>query len=412
MSHQKILAFVFSLLIIAGACKNNDTTDKTPSDIELDTKSAKIVDADNRFGLELFQKINETDTEGKNIMVSPLSVSLALAMTYNGAEGDTREQMEAMLHKSGLTPDDINRSYKTLVAALKSHDVKVALDIANAIYYHQSFSVKDVFLNTNKTYYDAEVKALNFADSKNSLNTINGWVKNKTRNKIETILDDLSPQDVMVLLNAVYFNGEWTYRFDKENTADRDFTLKNGSTKKVPTMLVQKNFNYFGHPQFEMVELPYGGGKYSMLVFLPKEGSTVNQTIGLLSSENINSWIGQMQIREMQVFLPKFEFEYHNKLNDELQALGMVDAFSSGAANLKGINETMQIFISDVIHKSYIKADERGTEAAAVTAVVIRLTAMPSVATFAVNRPFVFAIREKDTNAVLFVGKVLDPLQK
>ena len=411
MNYKKIGAIVFSLLIVAGACTNNDLSDKTPSNIELDTKSAKIVDADNRFGLELFQKINETDTEGKNIMISPLSVSLALAMAYNGAEGDTREQMEAMLHKLGLTPDDINHSYKTLVAALKSHDAKVTLDIANGIFYHQNFDVKNDFLNTNETYYGAEVKALDFTNGKNTLSTINGWVKNKTRDKIESILDVISPYDVMVLVNAVYFNGEWTYRFDKNNTTDRVFFYEDKSSQNIPTMMIKERFNHYRHDQFEMLELPYGGGKYSMLVFLPNEGSTINQTIKLLTSENINTWAGQMQSWEKKVFLPKFEFKYDNALSDELQAMGMTDAFLGSKANFRGITEAEQIYISEVMHKSYIKVDERGTEAAAVTGIVFENTSLNPDEIFAVDRPFVFAIKEKDTNAILFIGKVLDPKQ-
>ncbi|OFY03593.1 MAG: hypothetical protein A2W90_05990 [Bacteroidetes bacterium GWF2_42_66] len=411
MSYKKIFPIVFSLLIIASACTKNNPVDETPSDIEMSQKSAKIVESDNQFGMELFKKINAADTEGKNIMISPLSVSLALAMAYNGAEGDTKEQMEIMLHKLNLTPDEINQSYKTLVNALKSHDVKVALEIANAIFYHQDFSVKNDFLNINKEYYDAEVKALDFGNSKNTLETINGWVSDKTHEKIESILDVISPNDVMVLVNAVYFNGEWTYRFEKDNTADRVFFYEDGSNKNVPTMMIKEKFSYYEHSQFEMLELPYGGGKYSMLVFLPKEGITVNQTIGLLSPENISSWIGQMQSWEKKVFLPKFEFKYDNSLNDELQALGMVDAFLPAKANFKGITEAQQIFISEVMHKSYIKVDERGTEAAAVTGITFETTSAGPNDIFAVDHPFAFAIKEKDTNAILFIGKVLDPKQ-
>ncbi|MDX9880514.1 MAG: serpin family protein [Prolixibacteraceae bacterium] len=411
MSYKKFFAAIFSLLIIAGACTNDDPIDGMPSDITLNQKSAKIVESDNQFGLELFREINETDTEGKNIMVSPLSVSLALAMAYNGAGGDTKSQMETMLHKLNLTPDEINQSYKNLVAALKSHDVKVALEIANGIFYHQDFSVKNDFLNANITYYDAEVKALDFGNSKNTLETINGWVNKKTHEKIESILDVISPNDVMVLVNAVYFNGEWTYRFEKDNTADRVFFYEDGSNRNIPTMMIKEKFAYYEHSQFEMLELPYGGGKYSMLVFLPKEKTTVDQTIGLLTPENMTSWTGQMQIREKKVFLPKFEFKYDNALSDDLQALGMTDAFLPGKADFKGISD-IQIYISEVMHKSYIKVDERGTEAAAVTGIVFENTSTGANDVFAVDRPFAFAIREKDTNAILFIGKVTDPEQE
>ncbi|MDX9880513.1 MAG: serpin family protein [Prolixibacteraceae bacterium] len=410
MNSKKIFLIIFPLLFLTGACTDHNPVGEPPTDIEMNLKSAKIIESDNRFGLELFRKINETDTEEKNIMISPLSVSLALAMVYNGAEGETREQMEEMLHKAGLTPDEINQSYKTLVTALKSHDVKVALEIANAIFYRDNFPVKNDFLVANKNFYDAEVKALDFANTGKTLETINGWVDDKTHNKIEQILDDIDPLDVMVLLNAIYFNGEWTYRFEKENTTDRAFYFADGSNKNVPTMRIEEKFNYYQNNQIEMIELPYGGGKYSMLVFLPKTGNPIDQTINLLSPENIESWTNQMTSRQKLVYLPKFEFKYGKKLNNELQSLGMTDAFN-GKANFKGISDIF-IYISEVIHKSYIKVDERGTEAAAVTAVVIRLTSSGADDIFAVDRPFAFAIREKDTNAILFIGKVTNPLQQ
>ncbi len=410
MKQLKIFPVIL-LLFITGACNNDDPLDLPPSEIKLTEKSAEIIKADNQFGLELFQKINETDTNGKNIMISPLSVSMALAMAYNGAEGTTKEQMEDMLHKLNFTLDEINQSYQTLVDALISHDVKVELNIANGIFYDENFNVKNDFLNTNADYYNAEIKALDFANGENTLNTINGWVKNKTNEKIKSILDNISPYDVMVLVNAVYFNGEWTYRFEKDNTTKRVFFFEDGSNTNVPTMMIKEKFNYYKHDNFEMLELPYGGRKYSMLVFLPDEETTVNEMVNMLSSENMNKWIGKMGEWEKRVFMPKFEFKYDNGLNDELQALGMKDAFTQNDANFRGITEDQRIYISEVMHKSYIKIDEKGTEAAAVTSVTFITTGDSNNDIFAVDHPFVFAIREKDTNGILFIGKVLNPEQ-
>lgn len=411
MKHYKYLILFVAILFLGNAC-TDDPIDLPPSDIEVTLKSAQIVEADNEFGLDLFRKINETATEEKNTMISPLSVSLALAMAYNGAEGTTKEQMEDMLHKLDLTPDEINQSYQSLVNALREHDSKVDLDIANAIFYHDDFNLKTDFINTNKQYYSAEVKDLDFGNSGKTLQTINGWVKNKTRNKIDKILDVIGPSDVMVLLNAVYFNAEWTYSFDKQSTSNRVFFFENGTDKNVPTMMIKEKFNYFNHNKFELLEMPYGGGKYSMLVFLPKEATSVDDMIGLLKPEDLNSWIENMNSWEKKVFLPKFEFAYENGLNDELKALGMVDAFSDSQANFRGITEEQQIFISEVKHKSYIKVDEKGTEAAAVTGVVFEATGVAPNEVFAADHPFVFAIREKDTNSILFIGKVIDPTLK
>ena len=412
MNYSKLLPFILICLLISASCTNDDPIDLPPSDIELNLKSAKVVESDNQFGIELFQKINSTDKEGKNIMISPLSVSLALAMAYNGAEGITKEQMENMLHKMNMTPDEINKSYKTLVEALKSHDAKVELDIANGIFYHHDFTLKNYFLSTNKEYYNAEVKSLDFGNSKNTLETVNGWVRNKTHEKIESILDVISPYDVMVLVNAVYFNGEWTYRFEKDNTANRVFFYEDGSSSSIPTMMIKEKFNYYKNDNFEILEMPYGGKKFSMLVFLPTEKNSINQMVSLLNPDDISNWISKLEPWEKKVFMPKFEFKYDNGLNDELQALGMLDAFSQTDANFKGITEDQQIYISEVMHKSYIKVDEKGTEAAAVTGITFETTSVGISDIFAVDHPFVFAIKEKDTNAILFIGKVLNPQQK
>lgn len=411
MNLKKLLPSIFFSLIIASACTNEDPIDPTPSEIAVNVKSANIIKADNQFGLELFQKINETDTENKNIMISPLSISLALGMAYNGAEGTTREQMEYMLHKINLSPDDINQSYKTLVEALRGHDVRVEMDIANAIFYNEDFSIKNDFLNTNKSFYDAEVKALDFGNSKNTLETINGWVKTNTKEKIKSIIDNISTQDAMVLANAIYFNGEWTYQFEKSNTDNRVFFFENGTNSQVPTMMIKEKFNYYKHDNFEMLELPYGGKKFSMIVMLPNDNTDVNQLVKMLNPQDMEEWVNKMEPWEKKVFLPKIEFAYDKGLNEELKALGMTDAFSDTKANFNGITEEPQIFISKIKHKSYIKVDEKGTEAAAVTAIVFRTTSVGTDEVFAADHPFVFVIKEKDTNAILFIGKVLNPEQ-
>jgi len=370
-------------------------------------KSATIVAADNQFGFELFKKVNASQDEPKNTMVSPLSVSLALAMLYNGAEGNTKAQMQEMLHKTGLTPDDLNKSYKDLVAGLTSHDPKVELSISNAIYYRNGFDVKNTFITTNQNYYQAEVAGLDFAKEAETLSTVNGWVNTHTKGKIDKIIEQVNPDDVMYLLNAIYFNGEWTYRFDPTHTYNQPFTKEDNSAVQVPMMSIKNPFNYLRNNDFELLEMPYGGGKYSMLIFLPQDGKTTNQVISQLNPESLNGWMSQMTEVEKEVYLPKFEFKFDNSLVDELKALGMTDAFSM--ANLKGISEQADLVVSEVMHKTYIKVDERGTEAAAVTAITIEVTSVGPDNSFRADHPFVFAIREKDTQAILFIGKVTDP---
>ena len=403
----------FSLLVVfcvfISSCKqesvNESVTDLTPSE-----KSAKIIAADNQFGLEIFQKINGSLTEQKNTMISPMSISLALAMVYNGSEGNTKTQMETMLHKSGLTPDDINQDYKDLVTALVSHDPKVELSISNAMFYRNTFAVKSDFVSTNKDYYEAEVAGLDFTKNAETLNKVNGWVNSKTKGKIDKIIDQVNPEDIMYILNAIYFNGEWKYRFDAKQTSNQSFTKEDNSVIQVPVMTIENQFNYYSASSFEMLEMPYGSGKFSMLVLLPKTGKKTDDVISLLTTNNLSDWISKLTETKKTVYLPKFEFKFDKSLIDNLQALGMTDAFDSGKADLTGISDEAQLFISEVMHKSYIKVDEKGTEAAAVTGVTVGLTSVGTdLAVFRADHPFVFIIREKDTNSILFIGKVIDP---
>lgn len=406
---QILLSLTLTLALVA--C-NEAESEPQVSNLVPTEKSAKIIAADNQFGFELFQKINASLDGPKNTMISPLSVSLALGMVYNGTEGNTRVQMEEMLHKEGLSPDDINKSYEDLVGALISHDPKVELSIANAIYYSNAFHVKEPFIATNREYYQAEVQALDFTNELLTLNTVNGWVNNKTKGKIEKIIEDVSPGSVMYLLNAIYFNGEWKFRFDPTKTSPMPFTKEDKTVVQVPTMKIENPFNYFSNSDFELLEMPYGSGKFSMLLFLPQDGKGTNDVISLLNPEKVSGWLGQMTEQKKEVFLPKFEFKFNKSLVDDLSALGMSDAFNEGLADLSGISQQAKLVISEVMHKTYIKVDERGTEAAAVTGITIDVTSVGPDKSLRVDHPFVFAIREKDTGAILFIGKVMDPLQQ
>ena len=406
---KRIISLIYLTLLLFACNKaaiESKVSDLTPTD-----KSAKIIAADNQFGFELFKKVNAALVEPKNTMISPLSVSLALAMVYNGAEGNTKTQMEQILHKANLAPDDINQSYKDLVTSLISHDPKVELSISNAIYYRNTFSIKNNFITTNQNYYQAEVAGLDFTNTTETLNAINSWVNTKTNGKIDKIIEVVKPEDVMYLLNAIYFNGQWTYQFDASQTLNLPFTMEDKSVIQVPTMYIENPFNYYADDNFKLLEMPYGSGKYSMLVFLPATGKTTDDVISLLNPENINSWLLKMTEQKKKVYLPKFEFKFDDSLVDELSALGMTDAFSEMQANFSGISDAAKLYISEVMHKTYIKVDERGTEAAAVTGITIGITAIGPDDLFKADHPFIFAIREKDTQSILFIGKVMNPIQ-
>jgi serpin B len=408
---MKTLSLLTICSLLLFSC-NQESDNQAINNITPTEKSAKIIAADNQFGLEIFQDINKLQTEQKNTMISPMSISLALAMVYNGTDGNTKSQVENMLHKSGLTSEDINQNYKDLVSALASHDSKVELNVSNAIFYRNTFPVKDDFISANKKFYEAEVSGLDFTKNTDAVNTINGWVNTKTKGKINKIIEQIRPEDIMFLLNAIYFNGEWKYRFDTDQTTSQLFIKEDNTSIQVPTMTIENSFNYYNDTNFEMLEMPYGSGKFSMLVLLPKTGKKTSDVISSISPNNLESWLSKLSETKKTVLLPKFEFKFDKSLVSNLQDLGMADAFDPAKANLSGISSAAKLFISEVMHKSYIKVDEKGTEAAAVTGVTVGTTSVgPDLAVFRADHPFVFLIREKDTNSILFVGKVVDPSQ-
>jgi serpin B len=381
---------------------------KDPKPIEVSAKSKMVIEGSNRFGFELLRQVWKEEAKENNLMISPLSVELALAMTYNGAGGSTKEAFEKVLHVAELPTQDLNTSLHDLTKALMEVDPRVTMEIANSIWYRNTFHVEDAFLETNKKYFDAEVRPLDFSDP-NSKKIINGWVDEKTHHKIPEIIDDIDPSSFMFLINAIYFNGKWKYRFDKKNTSRRPFYITPETTREVPMMTQKGNFLHTANDLFSAVELPYGRGNYSMVFLLPTPEKSLDEVVEALTPENWQQWLNAFDtLNDLTVYVPKFTFSYKKKLNDPLIDLGLGVAFS-GNADFSGINPDLDLCISEVRHKTFIKVDEEGTEAAAVTSVEIRFTSAGPGNTFLLDRPFLFVIREKYTNAVLFIGRVSHP---
>ncbi len=407
---------LFNILLILGitilfACEKN-SNGPLELHFHITKNTEKLIAADNEFGIDLFREVVANENEDSNIFMSPISVSIALAMTYNGAEGATKEAMENTLNKEGLTVEEINEIYKNLISGLLSVDPKVVLEIANSIWHDESFTVEEEFININQAYYDAEVNALDFK-APDARDIINGWVADKTHEKIPEIIDFIHPNAVMYLINAIYFNGLWKYEFDEENTAGEDFQLNDGSTINVQTMAQQQNFNYLSNDIFSAAELFYGQGNYSMIILLPQNDKSVDDVLYELNSESWNLWLASMQEKELVIHLPKFKFEYSDSLNQALVNLGMGIAFTWDA-DFSKINLYRDLKISRVLHKAFVEVNESGTEAAAVTAVeIVERTAEPGedqIIHFVVNKPFLFVIKEKETNAIIFIGKVMKPV--
>ncbi len=403
----KTILFILVTAILTVGC--DLFQDNIENEMNITEKSARLIEAGNEFGFELFKNIYASEKKYDNIMVSPLSVSLALAMTYNGANGETKTAMEKTLKVYGLTPDDINTSYRDLVEALKSLDPKVLLEIANAIFYRDGFTVENEFVSINKNYYDAEVSALDFG-SPEALNTINGWVADKTHDKIDQIIDNISRDHVMFLLNAIYFKGIWKSEFETKDTKELPFYLEDGSTIHIPTMQKSDTISYTTNNLFSAVRLPYGAGNYNMYLFLPNQENSVQDIVDKLDTDKWAEWMDSFsEPVNVDLTLPKLKYKYEIKLNNVLTDMGMGIAFT-GAADFTGINKNGGLSIDYVKHKTFIEVNEEGTEAAAVTIVAIRYTsAGPQNIPFYVNRPFLYAITEKDTGAILFIGTVKNP---
>jgi len=381
--------------------------EKKATDIVLNEKSAMLVENNNLFGYNLFEKVLSAEDANKNLMISPLSVSQALSMALNGANESTYEQMKSMLGYEGLSTTDINQSNQTIVNGLESHDPKVKMQIANSVWYRNDFSPKADFISNNKTFYEAEVSSYDPQKPDAAKEKMNNWVEDKTNGKIDQIIDNVSPDNVMFLINAVYFKGEWKTQFKKSQTKKVEFTLDNGTKINTETMIGEVKLSYYNEEKYSVVKLPYGQGKFNMVIFLPEEGYTTTDIAPLISKTNFETLENSTET-EREIYFPKFEFSYKNVLNDELAELGMTDAFNSDLADFKNITDA-GIYISKVNHKSYIKTDEEGSEAAAATSVEFEFTSIGPEGTIRIDRSFLFAIVEEDTNSILFIGKVYNP---
>jgi serpin B len=302
---------------------------------------------------------------------------------------------------------EINESYKNISTILTHLDSKVVFQIANSIWCRNDFQVIPAFLNDCHEYFDAEAASLDFS-SPSAVQTINNWVNSKTNGKIPTILDQIPPEVVMYLINAIYFKGTWTYQFDPAKTTDAVFTFSAGNTVSCRMMNQKTTYAYHATEQAQIIDLPYSNRSFSMTIILPKEGINIDQFAAELTRQQWDTFVNSLDSTEVDLSMPKFKVEYEKTLNDELSAMGMEIAFSD-FANFSRIAHA-SLAISEVKHKTFVDVDEEGTEAAAVTSVGITLTAMPLIPSMHVDRPFIFAIREHQSGTILFIGKIVNPV--
>jgi serine protease inhibitor len=365
----------------------------------------ELIERSNGFGLELFRRV-VADDERANVVLSPLSASMALGMTLNGAQAGTFDAMRSTLGFGGLSQSEINTAYRDLIDLLTALDPAVRFDIANAIWANETISFRDVFFQAVRASFDAEAASRDFGDSA-TLEEINDWVDEKTQGFIDSILDDLDPEMAMLLINAIYFEGQWTTRFDPDDTQPGSFTRADGSQVTVDMMrMTDAEISLGGGPGYQVAELPYGGGAFAMTVIVPQGQDARTFAAGL--DEAV--WAGIVgslsEPREIDLIaMPKLSIAYDAWLNDALRDMGMQVAFTP-QADFSGMSESVGLCIDFVRQKTMLEVDEAGTKAAAVTVVGMRPTSFFGLVA---DRPYILAIRERLSGTVLFMGLIGDP---
>jgi serine protease inhibitor len=364
----------------------------------------------NEFALELTVQLGRQDA-GQNVFLSPANVAVALAMTANGARGETLRSMLSALNLNTLDLETVNSNFAVLQALLVRDEPGATIAIANALWARAGIAFNADFLQRTQRFYDARIEALDF-DQPDAPKTINEWVRRQTNDKIPAIVERIPEEIILLLMSAIYFNGKWETPFNPEFTQDRPFYLLNGTTKELPTMYRSDDFEYLKGDGFQAVRLPYAGGGVRMVIILPDADRTLTQLMDQLSIENWESWREQFSVKEGQLYLPRFTTRYDKQLNQALSAMGMTEAFDDGRADFSGMRPVPPaLFISQVRHVAYVDVNEAGTEAAAVTSVEMGITSAMPTETFLmqVDRPFFFAIEETSTGSILFTGLITEP---
>lgn len=382
------------------------------------SSSVDIAVADNAFGFRLLNAVQTTAASG-NVVLSPVSAALNLSMVLNGADGQTRQEMLAALSFDGADVDAINTANEHLIKMIRTPADSITLSMADSLWVDSRHArLRSDYVNRMRTSYDAEMSDLDFSDP-NAAHRINGWASNETHGKIPKVVDRINPADLVLLLNAVYFKGIWTHKFDKSKTQQRDFTLSGGATRQVPRMAQSGRFEYFETTEMQAIRLPFGTGDLVMEVLLPANSSSLSALEAQLTAEHWKDWQGQYTPRPGTIELPRFELKSDYRLNGPLQSLGIKRAFDPHSAQLTGMLSSTpgqagvgRFFISSVLQSTYWKVDEEGSEAAAVTTTGIRAAAVARAEQpfqMIVDRPFFCAIQDQRSGALLFIGAIYDP---
>jgi serine protease inhibitor len=394
---KKVLAGIFMVALFVTGC-----TDKSVPESQSINVSADFSGKTSSFAFN-FWKAYEKE-EGGSYFLSPLSLNIALGMLLNGAEGETKAEIQNMLGFSDADLATINASYAEIIAKLPHVDSKVTNLVANSVWHASAFPVESAYLGDLKNSFSAQVFSKDFGNAA-TVNEINKWASDNTNGKIKTILEKIEPHQVLFLLNALYFKGDWTTPFDKDNTSKGMF-YGESKTSEQDFMYNLGEYAYADNADFQMLELPYGNEKYAFVALLPKAGS-VSSLISGLSQEKWNAAASEMKKQKIEVWLPKFEIETSKSLSKVLNILGMKKAFTD-AAELGKISKAKGLLVDFVKQDTYLSVDEKGSEAAAVTSIGVGVTSVPTYPQFRGDKPFAFAIVEKTSNTFQFIGKIAD----
>jgi serine protease inhibitor len=399
------IALPLLAVLLLGACGDIfRPAPETWSEIPLD---ARMVEGSTAFGLDLHRELAAAAPD-RNLFVSPASVGFALLMTARGGRGDTREEILGLLGLSGMSDEEIGEHAERWMTSLIDPERRVELAVANSMWIRDGFEVRQPFIDWNRTHLLAEVAQRDF-DNPATVREINDWVADATRGRITDLVAGLDPLDWLLLINALYFKADWTHAFDEGRTADWEFTRPDGSRVPVRMMSQRAKFRAYrtdaGH---ELVRLPYGSGRFEMVLALPAWGTDLPELTAALTGESLRGWLANERWSESEVMLPRFRMEWEGSLAEPLKALGMEIPFDPQRADFGEIDpEVGDLHVRRILQKTFVEVNERGTEAAAATKVVMGPTSAPPMVIF--DRPFFFAIHDRATQTLLFTGQVTDP---
>lgn len=409
---RNLIAAALVLASIAASCALVNGEDIVIANIPAPDPAvtSRVSSATDDFGFRLLNALAKDPTQ--NTIISPLGVATAFAMAYNGAAGDTKTEMAKTLALGSLGDEDINRANHYLMHTLAEADPAVQTEIANALWVQKDFPINPDFRTVCESFYDASAASLDFiGDPTGAAAAINSWVDKNTHHRIPVLVAAIRPDTRLMLTDAVYFKGRWSSPFKKAQTRSRPFHLLSGDSRQTAMMDQSGTYAYLENQSFQAIRLPYGNQRYAMYVFIPRKAAGLPDFIRSLDETHWTQWTSQFARRSGQIVIPKFETTYSKQLNDALKEMGMRLAFDDRRADFSRIHP--YLFISDVEHKTWVKVDEEGTEAAAATSIGVSVAAiavapMPSFVMI-VDQPFFFAITEQQSGALLFAGVVMDP---